>query len=290
MRSLENHSPAAVITYYLCAIGVCMFCRDLIITSISLFFAVLFYFAYGGGGGARFHVFAAVFAVLMIVINPFFYHGGSTVLFVFGDNPVTLEALVYGACTAQMIISVVYWFYTFSRIMTEDKLLSLIGRFSPKFSLMLSMVIRFVPLFSRHLREVNSAQRVLGAYKENNVVDSLRAGARAFSGTAGWALENGITTADSMEARGYGAARRTSFSLYRSRIYDAVLMMISLFLLGGVIYGAVAGGGFVFYPSISVPGGVSAAILYTFYGVLCALPSIFEISERLKWKYLRSKI
>ena len=93
-----------------------------------------------------------------------------------------------------------------------------------------------------------------------------------------------------MAARGYGTGRRTSFMMYRSRVYDAVLIAVSLALLGGAIFGAASSGGFVFYPSISVPRGFPAVIMYVFYGILCAIPSILEITERIKWRYLKSKI
>ena len=290
MRSLDGHSPLSAFIYFMSVIGLCMFCRDLVISSISLLFSVLYYFVYGAGRGVGFHIFAAVFFALMVAINPFFYHGGSTVLFVLGDNPVTLEAVIYGVSASEMAVSVLYWFRAFTRIMTEDKLLSLAGRFSPKFSLMLSMVVRFVPLFARRSKKVNDAQRVLGAYKEDNVVDAVRCGARVFSGTAGWALENGITTADSMAARGYGTGRRTSFSLYRSRAHDYVLIALTLVLLAGAVVGAAAGEKFSFYPEIVVPGGAFAILLYTFYTALCATSTILEISERARWKYLKSKI
>ena len=35
---------------------------------------------------------------MLAVMNPIFIHSGETILFFMNDNPVTLEALIYGTC------------------------------------------------------------------------------------------------------------------------------------------------------------------------------------------------
>lgn len=290
MRSLENASPFAAFFTFAAIIGIVMFCRDPITSSVSLFFSILYYFLRNGTKNFKTHVFAFLFFLLIVVINPFFYRNGATVLFLIGDSPITLEALIYGLGAGEMVISVVYWFRSFTEIMTEDKLISLLGVFSPKFSLMLSMVFRFIPLFSRRAKSVNDAQRVLGLYKDDNIIDSVRVGAGVLSGVSGWALENGIITSDSMAARGYGSARRTSYSIYRSKAGDYALIFVVGALLASSVALVIAGEKFVFYPSIVVPGGALNIIFYICYGVLCAVPSVLRIYEVSKWKYLESKI
>ena len=290
MRSLNNASPLTVFIYFAAVTGVAMFCRDPITASISLFFSVAFYFVRGGRGSVSSHVRIAVLFVVLSLINPFFYHNGATVLFFIGDSPITLEATLYGITSSTTVVAVIYWFRSFSEIMTEDKLLSLFGTLSPKFSLMVSMILRFVPMFARRSKQVNDAQRVLGMYKNDNVVDSVRGGAKVFSGVTGWALEGGIVTADSMEARGYGSGRRTLFSLYRFGASDALFVAITTLMSGVLIAGFFISGSFVFYPEMIVPSGVFAVISYVLYGAVCAQSIVFQIAEELKWKRLKSKI
>jgi len=290
MRSLENVSPLAALCFFSFAIGTVMFVKNPIIATLSLAFAVLYHFIRNGAKNMKSHVITLVFFIVITVLNPFFYHNGKTVLIVIGNMPVTLEALIYGASSAEAVVAVIYWFRAFTSIMTEDKLLSLIGAVSPKFSLMLSTVLRFVPLYLRRAKECKGAQRVLGMYKEDNIVDSVRCGASVFSSVSGWALENGITTADSMSARGYGAARRTSFSLYRSRAGDFILIAVLAALFASTVAGVVIGARFEFYPAIISPVGAPNIISYVSYGLLCLLPSVCEIYEVSKWKYLESKI
>lgn len=290
MRSLENVSPLAAVCFFALSIGVVMFVRNPIVATISLVFAVICHFVRNGTKNMKSHALTLVFFFVLTLLNPFFYHNGKTVLFLIGDAPITLEALIYGVSSAEAVVAVIYWFRAFTSIMTEDKLLSLIGGLSPKFSLMLSTVLRFVPLFIRRSKETKNAQRVLGMYKEDNIVDTVRGSASVFSAVSGWALENGIITADSMSARGYGTGRRTSFSLYRSRVSDFVLIAVLLLLFAATTVGIVVGARFEFYPMIVSPVGAPNIISYVSYAALCALPTVCEICEELKWKYSESKI
>ena len=108
-----------------------------------------------------------LFTVLTL-LNPLFYHDGITVLFVINDRPFTLEALLYGAAAAGMILSMVGWFRLLSRALTNDRLLYLLGRLSPRLALMVSMALRFVPAFARQGQRIHQAQQGLGLYRGDN--------------------------------------------------------------------------------------------------------------------------
>lgn len=120
-----------------------------------------------------------LFTVLTL-LNPLFYHDGITVLFVINDRPFTLEALLYGAAAAGMILSMVGWFRLLSRALTNDRLLYLLGRLSPRLALMVSMALRFVPAFARQGQRIHQAQQGLGLYRGDNAPDALRGRIRSF--------------------------------------------------------------------------------------------------------------
>ena len=221
-----------------------------------------------------------------------FSHNGVTVLFVMNDNPVTLEAILYGMAMGTLIVSVLMLMRYFTRVMTGDKMLYILGTASPKLALMLSMVIRFIPLFHRQTVKIEKAQTAIGRYKDENAIDSIRMKVRIFSMMTTWGLENGIITADSMSARGYGTGRRTSYSLYRMRKADVILLVI-LVVFSSVISICIAADkvSFSFYPRLGGTAHSPAALLcYILYGLLCLLPVINELEERIKWRYLESKI
>ncbi|MBP3540742.1 MAG: cobalt transport protein [Clostridia bacterium] len=287
MRSFADRNPVALAVYFLATAGVAMLCMEPVILSISLAGALLTFFVLGGRRG---HGFALGLFLATALINPLVSHNGRTVLFVLNHSPITLEALLYGLAAGGMLLAALYWLRGFSAIMTSDKLLYLFGGLSPKLALVLSMALRYVPLLGRQGRKVHQAQLALGLYREDNLVDGLRGGAREFSILTTWALENGIVTADSMSARGYGLGPRSRFFLFSWRTGDVLLAVISLALAGLALAGAQSRR-FAFYPQLSAAPMTALSVLgYAAYAVLALLPAIFQLKEAIRWRLLQSKI
>lgn len=292
MRRFDDCNPIVIAIYLIATAGIAMLCMNPLLLSLSLIGALSYYLSRNGSRGARFHLAALALFAVTALINPLVSHNGVTVLFVMNDNPVTLEATLYGIVAAEMIIAVFYWFALFTQIMTSDKLLYLFGKLSPKLSLVLSMGLRYVPLFGRQAKKINNAQRAMGLYKEDNVVDSSRGRIRVFSVLVTWALENGIVTADSMTARGYGLKKRRHFSIFKLRVSDAIILSLTL-ALATLTCACLALGklDFEFYPYVKhAPLTWVSVIGYISYGALALLPTFSELEEKLKWKYLKSKI
>lgn len=283
-------NPAAAAVYFLMTAGIAMFSMNPVILSLSLAGSLIYFFSRGSSDSLKSHLYLLLLFIIMTVINPLVNHNGATVLFVMNDNPVTLEALIYGAFASAMIISVVYWFRSFTAIMTSDKLLYIFGRLSPKLALILSMALRFVPMFSRQIKKTEQTQKAMGLYKEDNIADTFKGKTNIFSIIITWGLENGIITADSMTARGYGCGRRSGFSVFRWRKSDTLFLIITVLLFSLTIYG-LYNVTFSYYPYIKFSEHrVFAVAGYTAYGILVILPSVLEAKEALRWKYLKSKI
>lgn len=292
MRSLGDYNPIAVAVYFVTVSMIAAFCMNPILLFLSLSGAVALFAARSRGGGARSHLGFLGLFLLLAFLNPLVSHNGVTVLFVINDAPITAEAFFYGLAAAGMLVGTLYWFASFSRIMTSDKLLYLFGRLSPKLALVFSMGLRYVPLFGHQARKIDQTQKALGLYKEDNIVDRFKGGVRVFSVLMTWALENGIVTADSMEARGYGVGKRSHFSIFRFRASDVVFLLITL-LLGGLTCISMGLGALdaVFYPAFYLaPMSPLALTGYVAYGILAWMPIFLELEEGLKWKYLRSRI
>ena len=290
MRSFSDFNPIAVTVWFFSVTGIAMFSSYPLIMLMSLLGGAAFFILRNGLSHGKEHLFFWVLFLILALANPLISHNGKTVLFVMNHNPVTLEAVLYGLNSAAMIVGVLYWFRSFTQIMTSEKLLYVTGALSPKLSLILSMALRFVPLFSRQSAKINSAQKAMGLYKDDNIIDDIKGRSRVFSILVTWALENGIITADSMEARGFGTHRRTQLRRFRLRAADIALLTASLVLLGITA----AGSGsldFSFYPSISAEAsdklGKAGLIAY---GALIMLPIIIETEVSLRWKLLRSGI
>ena len=292
MQNFENLNPITISVYFLTVTGISMFCMNPILLCFSLFGSILFFLFRNGRKHIKSHFGFLFLFLIMAIINPLFSHNGATVLFVINDSPITLEALLYGFVAAAMILAVLYWFRSFTQVMTSDKLLYVFGKLSPKLSLILSMGLRYVPLFNRQTKKINATQTALGLYKEDNIIDRVKGGTRVFSVLLTWALEKGIITADSMAARGYGIGKRTHFSVFRFRIADVILLLLTLTL--GIVTCVSLGTNaldITFYPKIKISALTPVSVLgLTAYGILTMLPIIVELTEKIKWNCLKSKI
>ncbi len=289
MRVPGDFNPIATAVYFIAVCAVCAFGMNPVFLFCSLAGAVLTFMLSNIENKAKTNLGFFILFFVMAFINPLVYHNGVTVLFVLNDKPITLEALLYGLCASATVISVLYWFCVFSSVMTSDKLLYLFGALSPKFALVLSMALRYVPLFVRQTHKINKSQKALGLYKEDNIIDSIKGGLNTTSALTTWALENGIITADSMAARGYGIGKRSHFSRFSFYGRDFLLIFVSLLLFCLSAVG-LKKTKCVFYPAFSVRDSYFGIAGYIAYALLVLLPAVLKLWEALRWKYLKSKI
>ena len=292
MRSFHEYNPIVIAVYFFSVTGIAMFSSYPPFMAASLFGGILLYLVRNGRNHAKSHFFFLILFIILAAANPLVSHNGVTVLFIMNDNPITLEAVLYGLNSAAMIIGALYWFRSFTQIMTSEKLLYVAGALSPKLALILSMAIRFVPLFNRQSKRVKDTQTAMGLFRDDNIVDDIRGRMRIFSILVTWGLENGIITADSMAARGYGTGRRSQMKRFRFRRGDVILLSAALSLFGITVASAMAGGlTFSFYPAVKYgTPGVLGICGIAAYCLLVLLPVIIETEVSIKWRYLRSKI
>ena len=232
--------------------------------------------------------------IAMALINPAFNHEGVTIIeYLPSGNPLTLESIIYGLCAATMIVSVICHFSCYNEVMTSDKFIYLFGKIIPALSLIISMVLRFVPRFASQLKVVTNAQRCMGRDVSNgSIIKRAKSGLNILSIMTTWSLENAIETADSMKSRGYGTPGRTASSIFTFDKRDGKALICILLLATYTLAGSLTGGMyFSFFPAINI-GEVSVFGISVFvaYFLLCICPIIIELWEVRKWKALRSKI
>jgi energy-coupling factor transport system permease protein len=264
-----------------------------VLLGISLFCAFAYSVILNGKKAVRFNLLYMLPLLLVLaLLNPAFNHAGVTILFYLkSGNPVTLESVLYGITSATLFVSVLLWFSCYNAVMTSDKFLYLFGRVIPALSLILSMVLRFVPRYKGQIRAISDAQKCIGKdASEGNLFQRAKNGIRILSIMTTWALENAIETADSMRSRGYGLEGRTSFSIYRFETRDKLALSVILFLAALVLIGGVAGqNGMAFFPALRFPVLSPLGLLsHLAYLTLCLLPVIIDCSEELKWKSIGS--
>lgn len=230
--------------------------------------------------------------LLAVVINPAFNHAGETIIvYLSNGNPITKESIAYGFAAGAMLALVLMWFYCSTEILSSDKFVYIFGRLSPALALILSMTLRFVPKFKTQLDLVKQARRSVGCDTANgSVLKRTKNAVTVLSGMITWSLENAIDTADSMKSRGYGLPHRSSFSIYRFDKRDR-LMLVWLTLCGVVILAAAVSGGLSwrYFPNIRGAMSPSTMCALAAYLALCLTPTIIDLREERRWKFLISK-
>ena len=288
MSEFKKYHPIVNFLYFVFVIVFSVTEMHPVCLTISLLSSLLCTFVCCGSGRLKSSVLFFIPVFLMTaLINPLFNHEGITIItYLPGGNPLTLESVVYGLCSACMIVNVICWFGVYGNIMTSDKFIYLFGRVIPSLSLILSMTLRFVPLFAKQLKTVVNARKGMGIDSSTGSIKTrIKNGLTVLSVMITWALENAIDTADSMRSRGYGIPGRTAFSVFRFSERDIAAITAIVFLGLYVLVGSFAGAAEILYfPYLkSVPFSLYSVSVYFAYGILCLIPIFIEIWEVIKW-------
>lgn len=280
--------PMVNMFFYIVVIGITMFQMQTIFVIISCVCAISYHIYLKRKESIRFILMALGVFLFSAMINPLFSHKGATLLFyLFTGNPVTLESIVYGIFASLVIVAILFWLSTWNVVMSEDKILAVLGKFMPRVALLLTMIFQFVAKFTRQMRAVDMTQTALQGRAEK-YRDKIKRGGQNFSITTTWALENSVETADSMTARGYGVTKRTSYNNYKIEKRD-VFAILWIGILG-VFVGTQLFLGKIYtfyYPYIRMKGTI---FVYIMYATLCITPLAINIWEDIKWHRLKSKI
>lgn len=222
--------------------------------------------------------------IIIIVVNPITNHRGATELFQLFNQPITLESLLYGLCSGGMLMSIFVWFQCYQTLITNDKFMFLFGRVAPTSSMVVSMIMHFVPVSIKKYHEISYAQKGLdgdGKVSSKKRLDKLKTNVRLASILMSRCMEDSIETAESMRARGYGSGKRTHFSSYTIKSRD----VLSLILLSGMFIFAVFGivtsnANFGFYPKLFFPEtGWLEIVTIVLYIILLLYPLIIEAKD-----------
>ena len=228
--------------------------------------------------------------IILTTINPLLNTLGATPLFHLWGRPYTLEALFYGGALASVFVIMMLWFGCYNKVLTSDKFTSLFGSLIPSISLLLVMILRMIPNFIRKTQQIIGARKSIGkgAGEAATTKEKLSDGMTVLGALTGWALEGSVITGDSMRARGYGCAKRTSFMIYRMKAHDWILVVIMTALLALTITALCLGqSAAAFVPDIEIAPPSWGLAAYTGY---LLIPTALHIKEAIQWHISRSKI
>ena len=290
MNEFRTYHPLVNFTYFLFVIGLSCFLMHPICLITSFVCAFLYSVILGGKKVLMTNVvYLLPMIIIASIVNPLFNHKGATILAYFPNgNPLTMESIVYGVVAAVLIV--ISWVFSYNKIMTSDKFIYIFGRIIPSLSLVLSMTLRFVPVFLEHLKDVKNAQKCIGKDLTSGKISvRIKNALSIMSIMISWALENAVETSDSMKSRGYGLKGRTCFCIFKFDKRDFFALLCILFLGAYILFGVIADAfNYSYFPYIqNIRLTLYCISCYAAYFALCILPIIIELKEAGRWNALR---
>ncbi len=250
MTYFENLHPICILLYFAAVIGLTLTCFHPVMLLVSLLGALAFLIRLKGGCGAVRHLsFVIPMSLLVAIANPLINHRGVTLLGLFLNQWITLEAIAYGITAGLSLAALILWFGCYSEVMTSEKFLYLFGKIAPASALLISMALQLVPKLNRQLTEIRESQEMLRPERKN-LSGKLGTALRHTSTLVGWSLEGAVEQTDSMKARGYGLRRRTTFHLFHFDSRDLRFFCGVMILFGVCVIARAFGHGTMeFYPA-----------------------------------------
>lgn len=292
MKSFERCHPSVNFMYYISAVVFGVIFLHPVLLGVSFCTSLTYSIKLTGKKAVKtLFCFLLPLIIIAAVINGFTAHYGVTVLGTLPDgNKLCLEPIVFGLVTGTAASVVILLFSSYNKTVTSDKLFYALGKKFPKITLLLTMSLRFVPLYRQRFAEISAVQSTLGRGTDSgNIIERIRNGGKIISVLITWSLENSIETADSMKSRGYALKNRTHYSSYRFSPFDVAVMIFLLLCDAVIIAGAAMGETYVLYNPFFEIKEISgfSFFLYIVYALLFLTPVIIDFMEDMKWKISR---
>lgn len=309
----KGYHPLVNVLFFISIIAFGMLLRHPVYLVISFISSTAYYLKLSGKDGRK-TVFRFLLPMLLfvVIINSFFNHYGVTALFILpSGNNFTFEALVMGIVSGITVVSVIQWFFCCNEVVTEDKFMHIFGRILPKGALVVSMILRFVPLYRRRYKEISQARKCMGLNGTDSFICKMKNTFKNIGILVSWSFENAIETADSMKARGYGLKGRTYYSRFQWHTGDTLALILLVLFDALIIFGLVSNSAYCIYnPYVIInqpseigttyiinelnltinPFGFLSIISLIAFTLLCFLPLTIDLKEDIKWHRLQSKI
>lgn len=309
----KGYHPLVNVLFFISIIAFGMLLRHPVYLVISFISSTAYYLKLSGKDGRK-TVFRFLLPMLLfvVIINSFFNHYGVTTLFILpSGNSFTFEALVMGIVSGITVVSVIQWFFCCNEVVTEDKFMHIFGRILPKGALVVSMILRFVPLYRRRYKEISQARKCMGLNGTDSFICKMKNTFKNIGILVSWSFENAIETADSMKARGYGLKGRTYYSRFQWQTGDTLALILLVLFDALIIFGLVSNSAYCIYnPYVIInqpseigttyiinelnltinPFGFLSIISLIAFTLLCFLPLTIDLKEDIKWHRLQSKI
>ncbi len=293
-RGFSSFHPLNNFLFFAGALGFTMMLSHPLFSLGSLLLALLEFLYLQRGKSKNILLWYGVMFLMVLIFNALLNPLGETVLvYWLNQRPITLEAMIYGAVVGMNFAAVMLWFSCYNSIMTTDKFTYLFGRFAPSITLVLTMILRLIPLLQKKTHSIVNARNCIGkSAKGDSAKDALHSGTEVLSILTSCALEDALLTADSMRSRGYVDRTHSSYQVYGWTRRDRALFISYLVAMAITLCGIVKGAASAeYFPQICFTEQDLLTITTLIaYSIFLSIPILIDLWEEFTWHILKSKI
>ena len=157
----ESYHPLINVIYFTGILVLLLFCDNPVILALWILFSILFLSCHR----KKTEICKIITGILILIcgmacINPMISHNGVTILFFMNGKAVTLESAIYGGYIGLLLSSMMLWGSCLNQVISSDKFIYVSGRVMPHLALVISMSMRFIPLFKRKASEISAYQKI----------------------------------------------------------------------------------------------------------------------------------
>lgn len=286
--------PVLCFAFFMLAICMAALVQHPAYLAASLIAALCLNISLSGTDALRNFLTLIPFWLCLSMINPLLNTLGEHPLFCYFGRPYTWEALSYGMMISGMFVTMLQWFSAYNAVMTEDKFSYLFASLAPSFALLLTTVFRMIPNLIRKARQISIARKCIGmgGIEDDSMKEKIKEGMITISVLTTWALEGSLVTADSMNSRGYGAGKRSSYHSYSFKTEDMAFAAVSAALCAIVFIALAKGGGTATYtPQMRIAPLKGINLLgFSAYFLFLLTPFLMNVKEEIQWSISKSRI
>lgn len=232
----SNLHPVVIFVYYTIIAAMSMILKDpvaLLFIAIGLFSYI---YLFGEGIALKKFLFLFLTFTAIVLINMITNPRGRHILFYLLDRPITLEGAIWGVMTALAILNLLLVFVAGKVNFNSFDFLYIFSPIMPKISLLISMSFLFCEKFTKTIGKLHMVLKPKGISAEDGGLKKRLSDAVTILGTLiTFSMEESLTTADSMRARGYGLCKRTSYRYHsikkKDKVYMILIAIVTIFMI-----------------------------------------------------------
>lgn len=286
----DSYHPALNLLFFVAVITAALIWNHPIFIGVGFVCAFVYLCVLKGRHALVFLLIACVFPFAWAAWFAYNTHFGVTNLgATFIGNTITLESAAFGYAQGCQIATVFMWVLCVFELFTADKVVYLLGRVSPRLSLLVAVALRTCPMVATRSVRVNVAQKGIGRGSGcGNILFRIRNWVRRVSIVITWSIERFTEMSDSMRSRGSLLRGRSAYSLYRFDARDRTLVLVMFGLITVCIAGMLLTQTAIQYNPQIIFNRITplSFVFYAAYLVFCLLPALLQITGELRFKKL----